>query len=89
MCVCVLLTLFCVRLSYHKSTHFVLLYVCVCCVLCIVCVCVCCVKVRDWAEGKERNIRALLSSLHTILWEKESRWTECGMHQLVQPDQVS
>ena len=61
---------------------------CVLCVLCV-CVCVCCVKVRDWAEGKERNIRALLSSLHTILWEKESRWTECGMHQLVQPDQVS
>ena len=44
---------------------------------------------REWAEGKERNIRALISSLHTILWEGESRWKECGMHQLVQPDQVS
>lgn len=47
------------------------------------------VQVRAWAEGKERNIRAILSSLHTILWEGETRWTECGMHQLVQPEQVS
>ena len=46
------------------------------------CVCVC-VQVREWAEGKERNIRALLSSLHTILWRGYC-WTECGMHQLVQ-----
>ena len=46
-------------------------------------------QVRAWAEGKERNIRAILSSLHTILWEGETRWTECGMHQLVQPEQVS
>ncbi|CAI8034317.1 Cyclin-G-associated kinase [Geodia barretti] len=45
-------------------------------------------RVRDWAEGKERNIRALLSSLHTILWEGEPRWSECGMQQLIQPDQV-
>lgn len=45
-------------------------------------------RVKDWAEGKERNIRALISSLHTILWEGEARWSECGMHQLVQPEQV-
>eukprot|EP00731_Ephydatia_muelleri_P018322 Em0011g362a len=46
------------------------------------------VKVRQWADGKERNIRALISSLHTILWEGEGKWTEVGMHQLLQPDQV-
>ena len=46
-------------------------------------------QVAAWAERKERNIRAILSSLHEILWEGESRWTEVGMHQLVQPDQVT
>uniref|UniRef100_G1SIP7 Cyclin G associated kinase n=1 Tax=Oryctolagus cuniculus TaxID=9986 RepID=G1SIP7_RABIT len=32
-------------------------------------------KLLDWVEGKERNIRALLSTLHTVLWDGESRWT--------------
>ena len=41
-----------------------------------------------WADGKEHNIRALISSLHTILWEGEKRWTEVGMHQLLEADQV-
>jgi cyclin G-associated kinase len=36
----------------------------------------------EWTEGKRRNIRALLCSLHTILWEG-TRWQEVGMHQLV------
>ena len=45
-------------------------------------------QVRQWADGKERNIRALISSLHTILWEGEGKWVEVGMHQLLQPDQV-
>ena len=45
-------------------------------------------QVKEWANGKENNIRALLCSLHTVLWEGETRWKECGMHQLVQPDQV-
>ncbi len=50
----------------------------------------CCppLQVAEWAEGKERNIRALISSLHTILWEGETRWNQVGMHELVQPDQV-
>ena len=46
-------------------------------------------QVADWAEGKEHNIRALLSSLHTILWEREKRWKQVGMHELVEADQVS
>lgn len=43
---------------------------------------------HDWTEGKERNIRALLCSLHTVLWEGEDKWQEPGMHQLVTADQV-
>lgn len=45
-------------------------------------------KVDEWAEGKTGNIRALLCSLHLILWEGEDRWKPCGMHNLVQADQV-
>lgn len=45
-------------------------------------------KVAAWSERKERNIRALLGSLHEVLWEGETRWSPVGMHQLVQPDQV-
>uniref|UniRef100_A0A2K6ENF3 Cyclin G associated kinase n=1 Tax=Propithecus coquereli TaxID=379532 RepID=A0A2K6ENF3_PROCO len=45
-------------------------------------------KILDWIEGKERNIRALLSTLHTVLWDGESRWTPVGMADLVTPGQV-
>ncbi|XP_006893653.1 PREDICTED: cyclin-G-associated kinase isoform X2 [Elephantulus edwardii] len=45
-------------------------------------------KLLDWIEGKERNIRALLSTLHTVLWAGESRWTPVGMADLVTPSQV-
>ena len=41
----------------------------------------------EWTEGKKKNIRALLCSLHTILWDG-AKWNECGMHQLVQPNDV-
>lgn len=46
------------------------------------------VKIMDWIEGKERNVRALLSTLHTVLWEGETRWKPIGMHQLVQANDV-
>lgn len=42
----------------------------------------------EWIDGKERNIRALLSSLHDILWDGEERWRPLGMHELVEPSQV-
>ncbi|XP_021017436.1 cyclin-G-associated kinase isoform X2 [Mus caroli] len=45
-------------------------------------------KLLDWIEGKERNIRALLSTLHTVLWDGESRWTPVSMADLVTPEQV-
>ncbi|KAJ3603572.1 hypothetical protein NHX12_028317, partial [Muraenolepis orangiensis] len=45
-------------------------------------------QILDWIEGKERNIRALLSTLHTVLWEGEARWRPVGMADLVSGDQV-
>ncbi|XP_069776605.1 cyclin-G-associated kinase isoform X6 [Narcine bancroftii] len=45
-------------------------------------------KIFDWIEGKERNIRALLSTLHTVLWEGESKWKPVSMADIVHPDQV-
>ncbi|KAM6930541.1 cyclin-G-associated kinase [Xenentodon cancila] len=45
-------------------------------------------QILDWIEGKERNIRALLSTLHTVLWEGETRWKPVSMADLVTPDQV-
>ncbi|XP_022706177.1 cyclin-G-associated kinase-like isoform X2 [Varroa jacobsoni] len=38
--------------------------------------------IYDWTKGKERNIRALLCSLHSVVWS-EARWAEIGMHELV------
>lgn len=45
-------------------------------------------KILDWIEGKERNIRALISTLHTVLWEGETKWKSVNMSELVTPDQV-
>ncbi|XP_062985185.1 cyclin-G-associated kinase isoform X2 [Elgaria multicarinata webbii] len=45
-------------------------------------------KLLDWIDGKERNIRALLSTLHTVLWEGETKWKPVGMADLVTPDHV-
>lgn len=47
-----------------------------------------CLQLLEWIEGKERNIRALLSTLHTVLWDGESRWTPVSMADLVTPEQV-
>uniref|UniRef100_A0AAY5EUX7 Cyclin G associated kinase n=1 Tax=Electrophorus electricus TaxID=8005 RepID=A0AAY5EUX7_ELEEL len=45
-------------------------------------------QILEWIEGKERNIRALLSTLHTVLWEGETRWKPVNMADLVTPEQV-
>ncbi|XP_053558729.1 cyclin-G-associated kinase isoform X2 [Bombina bombina] len=45
-------------------------------------------KILDWIEGKERNIRALISTLHTVLWDGETKWKPVNMSDLVTPDQV-
>lgn len=38
-------------------------------------------------EGKKNNIRALLCSMHTVLWA-DAKWQKCEMHQLVSPADV-
>uniref|UniRef100_A0A8D2LGC9 Auxilin n=1 Tax=Varanus komodoensis TaxID=61221 RepID=A0A8D2LGC9_VARKO len=45
-------------------------------------------KILEWIEGKERNIRALLSTMHTVLWEGETKWKPVSMADLVTPEQV-
>ncbi|EMP32369.1 Putative tyrosine-protein phosphatase auxilin [Chelonia mydas] len=45
-------------------------------------------KILEWIEGKERNIRALLSTMHTVLWAGETKWKPIGMADLVTPEQV-
>uniref|UniRef100_A0A8C9U2Y9 Auxilin n=1 Tax=Scleropages formosus TaxID=113540 RepID=A0A8C9U2Y9_SCLFO len=45
-------------------------------------------QILEWIEGKERNIRALISTLHTVLWEGETRWKPVSMAELVTPEQV-
>ncbi|XP_011309991.1 cyclin-G-associated kinase [Fopius arisanus] len=45
-------------------------------------------KVNEWTEGKKGNLRALLCSLHTVLWPEADRWQRYEMHQLVSPADV-
>ncbi|OXB66633.1 hypothetical protein ASZ78_013892 [Callipepla squamata] len=45
-------------------------------------------KILEWIEGKERNIRALLSTMHTVLWAGETKWKPVSMADLVTPEQV-
>ncbi|CAH8672482.1 unnamed protein product [Schistosoma haematobium] len=44
-------------------------------------------KVCDWAEGKDRNLRALLCSLPAILWDGV-QWNHVGMADLITREQV-
>lgn len=44
-------------------------------------------KVREWKQGKTKNIRSLLCSLSSVIWP-ESGWKGCQMHELVTVDQV-
>ncbi|KAI7820778.1 hypothetical protein BC939DRAFT_478657 [Gamsiella multidivaricata] len=44
-------------------------------------------KMAMWKSGKEDNIRALLASLGSVLWEGAA-WKPVGMHELVTPAQV-
>uniref|UniRef100_A0A6B2E633 Cyclin-G-associated kinase n=1 Tax=Phlebotomus kandelakii TaxID=1109342 RepID=A0A6B2E633_9DIPT len=39
-------------------------------------------KIMEWTEGKKSNIRALLCSMHVVLWA-DAKWNKCEMHQLV------
>lgn len=44
-------------------------------------------RIEAWKSGKKDNIRALLSTLHTVLWEN-SGWAPLGMTDLVEPNRV-
>jgi tetratricopeptide (TPR) repeat protein len=44
-------------------------------------------KMTMWKAGKEDNIRALISSLGSVLWEGVG-WKPVGLHELVTPSQV-
>lgn len=45
-------------------------------------------KIKNWTSGKERNIRALLASLNSILWEGASTYKQPSMGDLLDPIQV-
>lgn len=44
-------------------------------------------RVLEWKENKTRNIRALLGSLDSVIWQG-CKWTPIGMHQLVEASDV-
>lgn len=44
-------------------------------------------KVNEWKENKKRNIRALLSSLHTVVWE-DCNWQPIGLQLLMTHNDV-
>ena len=44
-------------------------------------------RVDGWRKGKETNIRALLASLDTVLWDGND-WKKVGMSELIAPGKV-
>lgn len=46
-------------------------------------------KLKAWAEdnGRIKNIRTLLSTMHLVIWE-DSKWQEVNMGKLIQPSDV-
>ncbi len=44
-------------------------------------------RMDAWSKGKQDNIRALLSTLHTVLWE-DSGWKPPGLTDMVEPAKV-
>ena len=44
-------------------------------------------KVQSWRGGKETNLRALIASLETVLWEGLG-WKKVGMHELITDGQL-
>ncbi|XP_053209325.1 cyclin-G-associated kinase-like [Panonychus citri] len=45
------------------------------------------IKVNEWKENKKKNIRALLSSLHTVVWD-DCSWQQAGLQQLMSHNDV-
>ncbi|KAJ4388585.1 auxilin-like clathrin-binding protein required for normal clathrin function [Gnomoniopsis smithogilvyi] len=44
-------------------------------------------RIAAWRDGKRENLRALLASLDTVLWEG-SGWKKVGLHELVMANKV-
>jgi hypothetical protein len=44
-------------------------------------------RVQSWRNKHKNNIRGLLGSLHTVLWE-DSGWKQASMADLLEPQQV-
>jgi hypothetical protein len=45
-------------------------------------------EIRDWIRGKERNIRALMSSLNEVLWEEaKANWIPPTISDLLNDSQ--
>ncbi|EQC29680.1 hypothetical protein SDRG_12681 [Saprolegnia diclina VS20] len=46
-------------------------------------------KLKNWAEdnGRKKNIRTLISTMHQILWP-DAKWTEVNMGKLLTPNDV-
>lgn len=46
-------------------------------------------KLKAWAEdnGRVKNIRTLLSTMHQVMWE-DCKWAEVNMGKLIQPNDV-
>jgi hypothetical protein len=45
-------------------------------------------RMDAWSKGKQDNIRALLSTLHTVLWP-DSGWKTPGLTDLVEANKVT
>ena len=46
-------------------------------------------QILDWTQGKERNIRALLGSLHEVLWDDViGTWAQPSMADLLSNVQI-
>ncbi|KAL3990502.1 Protein kinase domain family protein [Acanthocheilonema viteae] len=46
------------------------------------------VKVKEWTNGKERNIRALLGSMNNILWPDAENWVQPSIGDLLTAQQI-
>lgn len=43
---------------------------------------------KEWTNGKERNIRALLGSMNNILWPDAENWVQPSIGDLLTAQQV-
>ncbi|VDK75588.1 unnamed protein product [Litomosoides sigmodontis] len=46
------------------------------------------IKVKEWTNGKERNIRALLGSMNNILWPDAENWVQPSIGDLLTAQQI-